>query len=259
MTLQARNISFGYENSFVLKDIEFSVKGGDFVALIGPNGSGKTTLLKVLLGALSPREGEVWLEGNPLGSYSLKELGKAIAYVSQEPFHGFPLTVQELVSLGRYPYSSRFKREVNGEEVVGDALRLTDSLPLKDKNFTTLSGGEKQKVLIARALAQATPLLLMDEPTVHLDINLQLQILGILKRTCTERGATVLAVLHDLNQVSLFADKVLLLKGGVMQGFGSVEKVFHEKMIEEVFGVKVVAIRDADRGTRYFFPKGTSL
>lgn len=257
-TLQARNISFGYEKALILKNIDFSIQGGDFVALIGPNGSGKTTLLKIILGTLSPMEGEVQLDGKPVLSYAAKERAKKISYVSQEPVFTFPLTVLELVSLGRYAHSDRFKQRPEDGQAVEDALRQTDSFALRERKFTTLSGGERQKVLIARALAQTSYFLLMDEPTVHLDIYFQLQILKTLKEICRKKKATIVAVLHDLNLISLFADKVLLLKSGELLAFGKVEEVLNEYSIKEAFGVEVAAIKEAETEALYFFPRNIS-
>ncbi len=253
--LQARNISFGYEKSLVLKNIAFSIRGGDFVAIIGPNGSGKTTLLKIILGTLSPMEGDVLLDGKPVLSYAAKERAKKISYVSQEPIFTFPLTVLELVSLGRYVHSNRFKQRPEDGQAVEDALRQTDSFNLRERKLTTLSGGERQKVLIARTLAQTSHLLLMDEPTVHLDIYFQLQILNSLKELCREKKSTIVAVLHDLNLISLFADKALLLKSGKCLAFGKVEEVLNESSIKEAFGVEVAIRKEAESETLYFFPR----
>jgi len=253
--LQVDHVSFAYENERVLKNVGFSLRHGEFMALIGPNGSGKTTLLKVILGMLSPQEGGVWLDGNPVLAYPPKERARRMAYVSQQPFLAFPLTVEELVSLGRYPYAPRFGRGAGEAKAIEDALRLTDSFSLRGRKFTTLSGGERQKVLISRALAQTLHLLLFDEPTVHLDLYFQLQILETLKRLCTEEGATVVAVLHDPNQVSLFADKVLLLRSGEATAFGSVEEVMNEGRMRSAFGVEVSAIRDAKSEAIYFIPR----
>lgn len=251
--LQARNISFCYEKNLVLKNIAFSIQGGDFVAIIGPNGSGKTTLLKIILGTLSPMEGDVLLDGKPVLSYAAKERAKKIGYVSQEPIFTFPLTVLELVSLGRYVHSNRFKQSPEDGQAVEDALRQTDSFNLRERKFTTLSGGERQKVLIARTLAQTSHLLLMDEPTVHLDIYFQLQILNSLKELCREKKSTIVAVLHDLNLISLFADKVLLLKSGECLAFGKVDEVLNESSIKEAFGVEVETRKEAESETLYFF------
>ncbi|MCZ6907128.1 MAG: ABC transporter ATP-binding protein, partial [Deltaproteobacteria bacterium] len=167
----------------------------------------------------------------------------------------FPLTVLELVSLGRYVHSNRFKQRPEDGQAVEDALRQTDSFNLRGRKLTTLSGGERQKVLIARTLAQTSHLLLMDEPTVHLDIYFQLQILNSLKELCREKKSTIVAVLHDLNLISLFADKALLLKSGKCLAFGKVEEVLNESSIKEAFGVEVAIRKDAESETLYFFPR----
>jgi iron complex transport system ATP-binding protein len=254
-SLQANRISFSYGKALALRNIGFSIQNGEFLALIGPNGSGKTTLLKIILGTLSPIEGEVLLDGKPVLSYPLKERAKKIAYVSQQPFFSFPLTVLQLVSLGRYPYGSRFKDGIEDGRAIEEALSLTDSFSLRERKFTTLSGGEKQKVLIARALAQTSYLLLMDEPTVHLDLNFQLQILKTLKEICREKSLTVIAVLHDLNLVSLFADRALLIKSGELHAFGKTQEIVNERTIKEAFGVEVVAIKDTEVDAWHFLPR----
>ncbi len=253
--IKIQNLSFGYEEELALKDVSLSVHAGDFLALIGPNGSGKTTLLKMLLGILAPQQGTVLLYDKAPESYQPKERAKRIAYVSQQPAASFPLTVFELVSLGRYPYSVRFARKTNETTAVAEALALTDSAHLKDRKFTTLSGGEKQKVLISRALAQSMGILLLDEPTVHLDLYYQLQILKTLKWLCVERRTTVVAVLHEVNLVSLFADQVVMLRRGKIHACGAVRETMTEENIEAVFGVAMTAKEDGGAGGRYFVPR----
>ncbi len=251
--LESKGISFGYGGTPVLKNVSFAVNAGDFVALLGPNGSGKTTLLKTLLGIYNPFEGEVFLDGKPILSYGAKERAKKIGYVSQEPTFSFPLTVEELVSLGRYAYSNGFKETPEDNRAVQEALRMTGSFPLKDKRFTSLSGGERQKALIARVLAQTSHLLLMDEPTSHLDIYFQLQILEALKNICRQQHLGIIAVLHDLNLISLFADKVLVLKAGERVAFGNVQDVVTEQVLADTFGVDVTVRKEAADQTQYFF------
>jgi iron complex transport system ATP-binding protein len=255
IVLEVDSVSFAYEEALVLKDIAFSTRHGDFMALVGPNGSGKTTLLKIILGTLIPRRGEVRLDGKAVLSYPPKERAKKMSYVSQQPFPGFPLTVQELVSLGRYPHEERFRQKPAETQAVEDALRFTDSLPLRVRKFTSLSGGERQKVLIARALAQTSYLLLLDEPTLHLDLYFQLEILNSLKRLCSEGRSTVVAVLHDLNLVSLFADKVLLLKSGEPIAFGTAGEVMNKGSLKDAFGVEVAVTQDSESGAVYYLPR----
>ena len=255
IAIETRNVSFGYDNRLVLTNISFSIGSGELVALIGPNGSGKTTLLKILLGFLPPKAGQVSLQGRPLRSYPAKERAKSIAYVSQQPALSFPLTSFELVSLGRYPHASRFNFSSADAAAVESALEQTDSRHLKERYFSTLSGGEKQKILIARALAQSARVLLLDEPTLHLDLYFQFQILAALKRLCAQQRMTVITVLHDVNLVSLFADKALLVSDGTLRAFGTVREVLHEANIKDLLGVEMKASEDADTGTRYFVPR----
>lgn len=255
VALEARELSFGYEHQAVLTDVSFAIGAGELVALIGPNGSGKTTLLKLLLGLLPPKTGQVILRDRPLFTYPVKERAKQVAYVSQQPALTFPMTAFELVSLGRYPHVSRFNYSRADVAVVETALRETDSVHLKHRRFNSLSGGEKQKILIARALAQSTQVLLLDEPTLHLDLYYQLQILTALKNLCARQRMTVITVLHDVNLVSLFADKALLLNAGKLCAFGPVHEVVTEAQIKDLLGVNVKTMSDPETGIDYFVPR----
>lgn len=255
VAIQAQELSFSYENEPVLTNISFSIGAGELAALIGPNGSGKTTLLRILLGHLRPSAGEVLLDSRRLQVYAPKQLAKTIAYVSQQTGLSFPLTAFELVSLGRFPHASRFRFSSADNLAVRRALEATHSLHLSERTFTTLSGGEQQKVLIARALAQSAGILLLDEPTVHLDLYHQLQILSALKRQCVEQQTTVLTVLHDVNLISLFADKALLLGSGQLCACGAAAEVITETNIKEFLGVDMKAAEDAETGLRFFIPR----
>ncbi len=253
--LDVRNVSFGYNSWLLLKDISFAVAAGELVAVIGPNGSGKTTLLKIMLGLLSPNSGVVTLHGQPIAALEPKARAQAIAYVSQQPAASFPLTVRELVALGRYPHGLRGSETAADRVAIADALKKTAATELCDRQFNTLSGGERQKVLIARALAQSAKILLLDEPTLHLDLNFQLQILSTLKRLCVDEGIAVVTVLHDINLVSLFADKALLLSGGELRGFGPVAEVINEASIKELLDVEMKQIAGHESQPRYFVPR----
>lgn len=253
--LDVRNISFGYNGGLLLKDISFSVAAGELIALIGPNGSGKTTLLKILLGLLPPNSGDVRLLGQPLATLEPKARAKTIAYVSQQPALSLPLTVRELVAFGRYPHGGRGRESAADTVAITDALERCAASDLRDRQFNTLSGGEKQKVLIARALAQSARVLLLDEPTLHLDLNFQLQILSALRRLCVDEGITVITVLHDVNLVSLFADNALLLSDGDLCGFGPVAEVVNEASIKKLLDVDMTAVAGTDSRPRYFVPR----
>jgi iron complex transport system ATP-binding protein len=255
IAIGTRGLFFSYQNRPVLTNLSFAIEAGELVALIGPNGSGKTTLLKLLLGLLPSKTGQVSLHDRPLHSYPLRERARQIAYVSQQPALTFPLTSFELVSLGRYPHASRFNFSSADVAAVETALKETDSQHLKDRRFSTLSGGEKQKILIARALAQSARVVLLDEPTLHLDLYYQLQILAALKKLCIQQRITVITVLHDINLVSLFADKALLLSSGALRAFGPVAEVVNETNMRELLGVDMKTTVDAETGVRYFVPR----
>jgi iron complex transport system ATP-binding protein len=253
--LELRGISFGYNAGLLLQDISFSVAAGELTALIGPNGSGKTTLLKIMLGLLPPNSGEVKLLGQSLKTYQPRTRAKTIAYVSQQPALNFPLTVRELVALGRYPHGNRIRETLADTRAIENALERSAAKDLCNRQFNSLSGGEKQKVLIARALAQSAQVLLLDEPTLHLDLNFQLQILSALKRLCVEDGSTVITVLHDVNLVSLFADQALLLSAGILRSSGPVTEVINEASINELLDVDMKQISGDPSQPRYFVPR----
>ena len=253
--LEVHSISFSYNAGRLLKEISFSVAAGELIALIGPNGSGKTTLLRVLLGLLAPSSGEVALLGQPLSTYPPQARAKTIAYVSQQPALSFPLTVRELVALGRYPHGARLGESPADRLAIEIALEKTAAKELCNRQFNSLSGGERQKVLIARALAQSAQVLLLDEPTLHLDLNFQLQILSALKRLCLDDGLTVITVLHDINLVSLFADKALLLSNGILRGFGPIAEVINEASIKKLLDVAMKPISGDGSEPRYFVPR----
>lgn len=255
IAIESCELSFRYESGLVLDNVSFSIGRGELVALIGPNGSGKTTLLKIVLGLLQPNAGQVSLHSQPLQSYAPRERAKIIAYVSQQPTISFPLTACELVSLGRYPHAARFQFSETDVAAVEKALEQTGSRHLRERDFTTLSGGEKQKVLISRALAQSARILLLDEPTLHLDLFYQLQILSVLKKLCIEQQTTVVTVLHDVNLISLFADKALLLSSGKLRAFGPVADVINETNIREILGVEMKATEDLETGSRNFIAR----
>jgi iron complex transport system ATP-binding protein len=253
--LEVRDISFGYNARLLLKDISFSVAAGELIALIGPNGSGKTTLLKIMLGLLHPNSGAINLNGQALSTLEPKARAKSIAYVSQQPPLSFPLTVRELVALGRYPYGMRGRETPTDKVAIEIALEKTVAQELCNRQFNSLSGGERQKVLIARALAQSAQVLLLDEPTLHLDLNFQLQILSALKRLCIDDGITVITVLHDINLVSLFADKALLVSNGILRGFGPVAEVINEASIKDLLDVDMKQVSGNEPQPRYFVPR----
>jgi iron complex transport system ATP-binding protein len=218
----------------VLDGATLELPRGSFGALLGPNGSGKTTLERAVYRAVKPSAGKIVLDGRPIESFEPRELARTVAVLRQEVELEFEFSVLEIVRMGRSPYKGLLDPDRSEDHaIVGRALALTDAESLRDRIFTTLSGGEKQRVLLARALAQEPKLLLLDEPTSHLDLKHQLDLLGRVRGL----GITVLAALHDLNLALEFADLAFLLDRGRIVASGPVEEVLNAENIARVFQV----------------------
>ena len=238
--LKVEKISFKYDRKNVLNDISFTLEVGDFVGILGPNGCGKTTLLKNINRWLKPDQGTVYIDGSNIFQLSVKDLAKRVATVPQDTSLDVSFRVEQVVSMGRNPHLGSFERERRRDIcVVEDAMKTMDVLHLRDKLINQLSGGERQRVLIARALAQEPTLLLLDEPTSHLDINYQWELLELLKNLCTKKSLTILVVLHDINLASMFCNKVILLKEHRIFKTGTLNEVITEQNIKEVFNMNV--------------------
>ncbi len=239
--LEFKNVSGGYYNNSILKDITFKVDSGDFFGLIGPNGSGKTTLLRLASRIISPSKGEINFSGLNIFKFDIKEFCRKVAFVSQNISNDFSFSVQEIVLMGRIPHQKRLQFETKKDfKIVEDALALTDTLNLKDKMIDELSAGERQRVLLARALAQEPELLFLDEPTSHLDIGHQIQILDLLKRLNKKNKLTIVMVLHDLNLASAYCNRIALIDNGKIFEEGSPQKVLTYQNIEAVYKTVVL-------------------
>lgn len=224
----------------VLDGLHLELGAGELVALLGPNGSGKTTLLRVLAGTLVPTAGSVRLFGRPLADWRRGELARQVAVLPQLTELPSGFRVAEIVAMGRLPHAaSWFATSAGDHDAVEAALRDTDLLDLASRPATSLSGGERQRVLVAMALAQEPRLLLLDEPTLHLDLAHQRGLIGLLHRLRTTRALTVLAVLHDLNLAVTFADRAVLLHRGRVTEAGSRGMVIDPLHAARVFGVPV--------------------
>jgi len=238
--LRVEGLSFKYDKNNILSDINFTLDVGDFVGILGPNGCGKTTLLKNINRWLKPNQGKVLIDGSNIFQLSVKDLAKRVATVPQDTSLDVSFTVEQVVSMGRNPHLKSFERERQRDMlVIEDAMRTMDVLHLRDKPINQLSGGERQRVLIARALAQEPTLLLLDEPTSHLDINYQWELLELLKNLCVNKSLTILIVLHDINLASMFCTKVILLKDHKIFKMGPLNEVITERNIKEVFNMNV--------------------
>ena len=240
--LQVDKLTCGYDSKFSLQDISFKIIPGELLGVIGPNGSGKTTLLKVITKVLKPQKGRIVFDGKDISKMGFKEFARKVAFVPQTSAAGLNMTVEEFVLLGRIPHRGQFQfLETKGDEQVAEqAMALADVLELSERFLFELSGGEKQLATIARALAQEPQLLLLDEPTAHLDIGHQVKILDLVRRLNHKNGLTIIIVLHDLNLASLYCDTLLLLKEGKIHSMGAPEEILTYSEIEEVYETPVV-------------------
>jgi iron complex transport system ATP-binding protein len=237
--IQTENLTFAYKDKPVLYGVSLSVDRGEMVGILGPNGSGKTTLLKIFSAVLRGR-GEVKLNGRSIKTYGKRELSRLFAMVPQESQILFPYTVAEIVLMGRASYHSPLALEGKKDlEVARASMELTDSLPFSDRYLHELSGGEKQRVIIARALAQEPQILLLDEPSAFLDLKHQVQVFELMRRLNREHRLTIVAALHDLNLAALFFRRLVMLRDGKIYRDGSPKEVLTEKTIEEVYGIQV--------------------
>ena len=238
--IKVENLHAGYNGSTILKGVSLDMEESDFVGIIGPNGSGKTTLLRTMSRALPPDSGSVELDSRNIYSIPSREFAKRVAVVPQDTLIAFDFTVLEVVLMGRSPRLRRFGIEGNKDVVIAmDALARTGTDHLSDRPINALSGGERQRVLVARALAQEPELILLDEPTSHLDISFQFEIMDLVRSLNRERGLTVLAVLHDLNLASQYCNRLVMVGNGQIQAIGSPEEVITSDNIRRVYGAEV--------------------
>lgn len=247
MKVQVKELDFAYDGNLILKAIDLEADEGKILALVGPNGSGKTTLLRNISGVLKPQKGVVYLDMQEIARLSPKEIAKKLAVLAQESRCSFNFTVREIVELGRLPHLQRFAGlSAEDHRAVEEAMRVTESLQFASRAINELSSGERQRVFLAMALSQEPKILLLDEPTSHLDINYQLEIMEII-RARADKGLTVIMAIHDLNLAASFADKIAMLHEGKLVAVGSLQEVLTEELISLVFGVEMVVRRDANK------------
>lgn len=233
-------VTCGYGSTPVLSDATLQVSRGELLGIVGPNGSGKSTLLKAMSRVLPPRQGRILLQEDDIYKMRPARAARHLAVVPQESGLDFPFTVEDVVMMGRIPHLKRFQREgPQDREIVREAMRQTNIIELAERLVTELSGGEKQRVLIARALAQEPEVLFLDEPTSFLDLNYQIEIMDLLNRLRYEQGLTAVMVVHDLNLASQYCDNLLVLKAGQIFTAGNPAQVLTEALIKEVYGCEV--------------------
>jgi iron complex transport system ATP-binding protein len=252
--LTASEVTFAYPYTFanVIDGINIQLAPGDLTAIIGPNGSGKTTLLHLLSGALTPDRGQVRLAGRPLAAFRRQEIALRVAVVPQELAIPFPFTVRQLVEMGRTPHLTGgwWRRDTDaGRRTVSEALSATDTTRFSTRLITELSGGERQRAIIAMALAQQPEFLLLDEPTTHLDIQHQMEVLSLLQALNRQHGIAIMATIHDLNLAAMYFDRIILLDQGRIVSTGSPAEVFSKDRLSQVFQTSLRVERHPSLGT----------
>jgi iron complex transport system ATP-binding protein len=253
-SIETREIVFGYSTQPLFDGLSVCIDTGEFVGLVGPNGSGKTTFLNLLTRVLKPSRGRILVDGDEIRSLSARTLARKIAVVPQESSIIFPFTVSEVVLMGRAPHLTSILERDEDFDIATEAMEMAGVVHLADRPITNLSGGEKQSVLIARALAQRPGILLLDEPTAFLDIKHQVDIYDILTRLNREQKITIIAVSHDLNLASHYCERVLVFKQGQLKFDGPPEEAITAKTVRDVYGADVVVQNEPRSGRPFVLP-----
>ena len=242
MNICATDIKMEIGNNQILKGVSIDSKSREFIGIIGPNGSGKSTLLKCIYRTLKPNNGCIMLGEEDISKMSVKESAKKLAVVAQHNYYNFDFSVGEVVLMGRSPHKKSLEPD-NSEDydIVNESLEKVGMLGFKNRSFSTLSGGEQQRVILARALAQQTPCLILDEPTNHLDIKYQLSLLNIVKSL----NLTVISAIHDLNIAAMYCDRLFVMKNGQIVGSGVPQEVLTKEFIKEIYDIDVEIVYDS--------------
>jgi iron complex transport system ATP-binding protein len=246
MLFELSRISFCHSNRKIIDDISITLTPGKFHGIVGPNGCGKTTLLDLLTKHLQPTSGSIRYNGNMLSAYSKKELSKEIALVPQNFYINFPFTVKEIVMMGRYPHIPRFAAPATRDlDLVREVMERTEIFEFADRYVTELSSGERQRVVFARALAQDTPVLMLDEATSNLDINFTINLLNTTEQKVKKNGLTVIAVLQDINLAAIYCDYLIFMCAGRIAKHGPTQTVLNPANLRMVFNIEAKVYRDA--------------
>ena len=250
-------LDWAYGKHKILDNINLTIYEGGIYGIIGPNGSGKTTLLKNIACCLAPKKNSIYLADKDITHFSNRSLAKEISYVPQNTDLEFDISVMDIVLMGRSPYIKRFQSESSNDiEVAEHAMKATNTWHLRDKNINMVSGGERQRAIIARALAQETNIMLLDEPVSQLDLHHQLEIMDILKRLSIENKVTVIMSIHDLNIAAQFCDRLVLMDNGKIFNEGIPNDIIKEDIVYSVYGVKAIVMKNPVTGTPHLIPYG---
>lgn len=253
MEIRTEDTTLSYGAARILKGISLETHTGEFVGIIGPNGSGKSTLLKCIYRVLKPDGGCIWLGDQELHEMKIRNSARKVAVVAQHNYYNFEFSVREVVMMGRAPHKKMLEKDgAKDFEIVDQALKTVGMYEFTDRNFSTLSGGEQQRVILARALAQQTPCLILDEPTNHLDITHQLQLMELVRGL----NVTVLSAIHDLNIAAMYCDRLYILKDGEIVGSGTPEELLTPETIRRVYQVESEIVRDRNGKMHILFTEG---
>ena len=254
---EIKHLVQSYGSSPVLQDVSFNIEEGEIFGIIGPNGSGKSTLIRAISGLYSPTSGQIHLQNKPLSLFSHKELARLIAVLEQEGTPSLPFTVEQIVSMGRYPWLKPFSDLGSRDyEIIESVLKNFDLWDKRNFKVSTLSGGQRQLVSLARAMAQEPRILILDEPTTYLDIGHQILVMEHVRKWHHERTITVIMVLHDLNIAGQYCDRLLLLNQGEIVSCGSTHEVLKENTLGEVYKASLVCIEHPTLGVPQFLLSG---
>ncbi len=242
--LQAQALTLRYEARVISRDLSLSIPDGAFTAVVGPNACGKSTLLRALARLLPPQRGQVLLDSKAIHTLPSREVARQLGMLPQSPTAPDGIAVADLVARGRFPHQSFLRQWTPADEAaVDDAMRLTGTIDLAERPLAELSGGQRQRVWIAMALAQETPILLLDEPTTFLDLSHQIELLDLLARLNAE-GRTIVAVLHELNLAFRYADHLIAMRDGSIVAEGAPSEIVTESLMQEVFGLRAMVMAD---------------
>lgn len=252
--LRAEGVTLRYDQRVVSRDLSVEIPAGEFTVIIGPNACGKSTLLRSLSRLLRPAAGQVRLDGRPLASFKAKEFARTVGLLPQSSIAPEGITVVDLVSRGRFPYQGIIRQWTDADEqAVRDAMAATNVADLATREVAELSGGQRQRVWAAMAIAQQTPILLLDEPTTFLDLTHQIEMLDLFARL-HRSGTTIVAVLHDLNQAARYATHLIVMKDGAVVAADRPARVLTEELVHEVFELNCLVIDDPASGTPLIVP-----
>ncbi|MFF7407443.1 ABC transporter ATP-binding protein [Streptomyces murinus] len=253
--LSAEHVTLAYDQRVIAEQLSVEIPDHSFTVIVGPNACGKSTLLRALSRMLKPSQGKVLLDGQAIGSLPAKQVARTLGLLPQSAVAPEGITVADLVGRGRYPHQGLLRQwSTEDERVVQESMRQTGVAELAERYVDELSGGQRQRVWIAMALAQQTPLLLLDEPTTYLDIQHQIDVLDLCAELHETQGRTLVAVLHDLNHAARYATHLIALRGGEVIAEGAPNDIVTAELVERVFGLKCQVIEDPETGTPLVVP-----